>query len=1052
MSADVHGPHISPMSMLDRGDAPAQAVIDKTTRAKAKRRADETQEELDKIKTRVEKTIDAFELSEKFASDNKAAILVPDLIELEKIISDAITKKKYQQEVVVFIVGYEDNCTHRAKLLSQLNDFFVSTINTYDEDELMPKRKEVDLDEISSSIQTALDTAENATQKLSEINHEMVTYVQTLTGGKGATKSKKKLEKALQQAKDDIQSLTDKLLGAQTEIEDKEDKMTMLYKQIDVKNMEIQKQKAQTEVAREKLKQIDELKLVISAKEDEIDGWRKKVADVQLHMQQVEQSREASQAKLRASNEDNQNLIDKLQSKLTQALVALEDTKTELKKEHDTVVRDLQKRHRDDIVALKNEYEEKIRQLEEEELERVKHWESDSEDDDRISSRRSNLDGSFSRKSSRWDRRTPLQLPPLRSGYTTPLPPPTPQKTMDSSPFPSRLNTPKRNGTVTPLFNDMSPLMASGPTSPQPLSPLPDVVMVSKDTPGSLGKKKSDQLSRQSTKLSDKQGSSDSMKAPTPKQPSRAKSNLETVQEVPFDEKIPLEDEERWSNLPTEKLRGGFKQFRTESLLLVTSLQNEIKTQKEDTTKRYNKLKSQYKDHQKKWDAERQVLTDQVDQSQRLQAEAEKEADEAMMQLEAFIADHEKQPKEQPQEQAEKQAAEDQESKKELKKLTPEQREMLNLGNNSNAKTPETKHADQVEDETQTTPLPVVDHSQQTSRTEMYRDLSHLLPTASSLEQSLTRQTAPSVAATDKATGAPSEVPTEEDSRPQTPSSQIDLVNKLKAQMEERRAERQSRATSMHGSLLSAKSRTETATTDDAPFPEDEEAGGDAEVELIDTATSPMTIRSAASSRKSVSIVDHPVVQEYLNTYQVVQDFKEKLVKILQDKELMSHATRLEDIPIVEFDPDRMVHVQVSEMKENTERALREISDILSTLIENEMDPRVSSLSRGLTAQTITTQQSQPTVLETEPEVQREASNVTFETEAIVKELQEALEKLKEEQKKEKKVYEEQLNHNAVVMMEMQDMITELQRELAVAGSTARYGSTLASREQKIRR
>ncbi|XP_070545774.1 myosin heavy chain, skeletal muscle-like isoform X7 [Ptychodera flava] len=976
MSADVHGPHISPMSMLDRGDAPAQAVIDKTTRAKAKRRADETQEELDKIKTRVEKTIDAFELSEKFASDNKAAILVPDLIELEKIISDAITKKKYQQEVVVFIVGYEDNCTHRAKLLSQLNDFFVSTINTYDEDELMPKRKEVDLDEISSSIQTALDTAENATQKLSEINHEMVTYVQTLTGGKGATKSKKKLEKALQQAKDDIQSLTDKLLGAQTEIEDKEDKMTMLYKQIDVKNMEIQKQKAQTEVAREKLKQIDELKLVISAKEDEIDGWRKKVADVQLHMQQVEQSREASQAKLRASNEDNQNLIDKLQSKLTQALVALEDTKTELKKEHDTVVRDLQKRHRDDIVALKNEYEEKIRQLEEEELERVKHWESDSEDDDRISSRRSNLDGSFSRKSSR----------------------------------------------------------------------------VSKDTPGSLGKKKSDQLSRQSTKLSDKQGSSDSMKAPTPKQPSRAKSNLETVQEVPFDEKIPLEDEERWSNLPTEKLRGGFKQFRTESLLLVTSLQNEIKTQKEDTTKRYNKLKSQYKDHQKKWDAERQVLTDQVDQSQRLQAEAEKEADEAMMQLEAFIADHEKQPKEQPQEQAEKQAAEDQESKKELKKLTPEQREMLNLGNNSNAKTPETKHADQVEDETQTTPLPVVDHSQQTSRTEMYRDLSHLLPTASSLEQSLTRQTAPSVAATDKATGAPSEVPTEEDSRPQTPSSQIDLVNKLKAQMEERRAERQSRATSMHGSLLSAKSRTETATTDDAPFPEDEEAGGDAEVELIDTATSPMTIRSAASSRKSVSIVDHPVVQEYLNTYQVVQDFKEKLVKILQDKELMSHATRLEDIPIVEFDPDRMVHVQVSEMKENTERALREISDILSTLIENEMDPRVSSLSRGLTAQTITTQQSQPTVLETEPEVQREASNVTFETEAIVKELQEALEKLKEEQKKEKKVYEEQLNHNAVVMMEMQDMITELQRELAVAGSTARYGSTLASREQKIRR
>ncbi|XP_077862785.1 uncharacterized protein LOC144344845, partial [Saccoglossus kowalevskii] len=117
------GPVIgSSISILDRGDAPAQAVIDKTTRAKAKRVSDETKEELEKIQLRVNKTINEFELNEQYVNNNKSAILVPDLIELERIIGDAILKKKYQQEVVVFIVGYQDTCTQRAKLLGQLNE------------------------------------------------------------------------------------------------------------------------------------------------------------------------------------------------------------------------------------------------------------------------------------------------------------------------------------------------------------------------------------------------------------------------------------------------------------------------------------------------------------------------------------------------------------------------------------------------------------------------------------------------------------------------------------------------------------------------------------------------------------------------------------------------------------------------------------------------------------------------------------------------------------------------------------------------------------------
>lgn len=46
--------YIGSISILDRGDAPAQAVIDRNARSLAQRIADETKDELEKVMTRVE--------------------------------------------------------------------------------------------------------------------------------------------------------------------------------------------------------------------------------------------------------------------------------------------------------------------------------------------------------------------------------------------------------------------------------------------------------------------------------------------------------------------------------------------------------------------------------------------------------------------------------------------------------------------------------------------------------------------------------------------------------------------------------------------------------------------------------------------------------------------------------------------------------------------------------------------------------------------------------------------------------------------------------------
>lgn len=43
-------------------------------------------------------------------------------LELEKVIGDAIQKRKYQQHVMIFVVGFEEATEQKLKLLNQIND------------------------------------------------------------------------------------------------------------------------------------------------------------------------------------------------------------------------------------------------------------------------------------------------------------------------------------------------------------------------------------------------------------------------------------------------------------------------------------------------------------------------------------------------------------------------------------------------------------------------------------------------------------------------------------------------------------------------------------------------------------------------------------------------------------------------------------------------------------------------------------------------------------------------------------------------------------------
>lgn len=49
---------VGTVNILDRGDGPAQEVLDRTARSRAQRAQDETRTELNKITTRVDKVLE----------------------------------------------------------------------------------------------------------------------------------------------------------------------------------------------------------------------------------------------------------------------------------------------------------------------------------------------------------------------------------------------------------------------------------------------------------------------------------------------------------------------------------------------------------------------------------------------------------------------------------------------------------------------------------------------------------------------------------------------------------------------------------------------------------------------------------------------------------------------------------------------------------------------------------------------------------------------------------------------------------------------------------
>lgn len=360
-----------------RGDAPALAIIKDNARKKAVRQVVETQEELTRIHERVTQTIDAYELSEKlsghqldekeveriaedFIREQATLEFVDDMTQLLIILSDPVAKRKYQQQVAVFIVGFENLCGRRAKLLAQLQEFFVQ--NGRGEDQFEVEPPEFDIEDVGVQVRDALDKAEKATQRLATVSKDVIKALE-VANPKETKKGKKKLEKALQQSQHDIMSLTEKLLRVQNDLEESEGKMSQMYKSMEMKQVEIERLKVQADSAKKATDIVKDLKADVTAKETELQKANKTIAELELTVGHLEDKQERDFERNKKMKEDNQKSKDDYEGQIRDQQQYIADLRSDLKHQYDSQVKELVGSHQRELTQLRDDHKVELNRM-----------------------------------------------------------------------------------------------------------------------------------------------------------------------------------------------------------------------------------------------------------------------------------------------------------------------------------------------------------------------------------------------------------------------------------------------------------------------------------------------------------------------------------------------------------------------------------------------------------------------------------------------------------------------------------------------------------------
>ena len=345
---------------------PAQRVLLEAKEAKKRRRREETERELAKIHGRIEDTLNDFENRSSAVEVSKSDVnfqLVEDPLELYEMLADSRTKSKYQQYITVFVVRYEEMCADRERLLESLQDFFLEMQAGNTQQVLVEvAAEEIDFSEVTQGLESALETAQSAAQKLLEIKQEMAQLFSIAATYPDTKKGRKKLEKALLKSQEEVQGLSSTLQAVQGELEQSKAKCDQLQKQVESKSAECTRLR----------KTADQMKKLQATK----DSLQMELSSVQVALRKAQMELEKAQSAPTKTESNEVVKVDEgrvceletllLQERETNQKVVAE--KEEMEEKLRAELELLCAEHESEIKEMRGRYEDQLKSLMEEDL------------------------------------------------------------------------------------------------------------------------------------------------------------------------------------------------------------------------------------------------------------------------------------------------------------------------------------------------------------------------------------------------------------------------------------------------------------------------------------------------------------------------------------------------------------------------------------------------------------------------------------------------------------------------------------------------------------
>ena len=343
---------------------PAEQVLLQTEEAKKRRKREETRIELEKIQDRIGYTLNEYEgveKMEKIASATSVNFeLIDDPVELYELLADTRMRSKYQHNLTVFIVGLEEKCEDRERLLQSLQEFFLEA-QAGNTQQLLEEvaSEEIDFSEATLGLEGALETAQNAAQRLLEIKREMGQLFAIVATYPDTKKGRKKLEKALLKAQEEVQSLTSTLQDVQSELEQSKEKCSALQRSVEAKGAECAK-------LRKAAEQVKKLEVTN-------DSLKAELASVQLSLKKAQEELEkavSAPAKVEPVVKEvvkvDEERVRELEAQLAQERTACQKLIAEKEEEgerHRSELDALRAEHDGEVEEMRSRYEEQLKSL-----------------------------------------------------------------------------------------------------------------------------------------------------------------------------------------------------------------------------------------------------------------------------------------------------------------------------------------------------------------------------------------------------------------------------------------------------------------------------------------------------------------------------------------------------------------------------------------------------------------------------------------------------------------------------------------------------------------